>query len=451
MFLCQKVARLPVDPGPAAWNDILGPGRAYPQAEGNICADWLVIGGGFAGLAAAKRLLELRGGDKIVLLEATKIAAGPAGRNSGFMIDLPHELGADSYAASQEFDRKQITLNRHAQAFVQTCFEQYEMPAEAVRSIGRINGAVNARGEAHNADYARHLDALDESFTVMSAADMSKMTGSDYYRSGLFLPGAVMLQPALYIRSLAEGIATKEKTGVQIFEQSPAISFEQQQDSWCVRTPSARIAAKNIILAVNGHAESFGFFKGRLMHIFTYASMTEPLSAEQSRRLGGEANWGITPSDPMGSTIRRHDGYGGNRLVIRNRWTYNPSMTTSNEQIKAFGRDQDKAFIRRFPMLTDVKMAYRWSGRLCLSRNSSPAFGEVAPSLYSACCQNGLGTAKGTLSGIGAVELATRSNSEIVTDLQSYPLPQKLPPAPVANIGANLVLKWRELKAGREI
>ena len=187
------------------------------------------------------------------------------------------------------------------------------------------------------------------------------------------------------------------------------------------------------------------------MHVFTYASMTEPLSDEQSRHLGGEENWGITPSDPMGSTIRRHDGYGGNRLVIRNRWTYDPSMTTSDRQIDAFGRDQDKAFQRRFPMLADVKMAYRWSGRLCLSRNSSPAFGEVAPSLYSACCQNGLGTAKGTLSGIGAVELATRSNSEIVTDLLSYAPPQKLPPQPVATIGANLLLKWREFKAGREI
>ena len=325
------------------------------------------------------------------------------------------------------------------------------MPEEAVRPIGRINGAVNARGEAHNAEYARHLDTLGEGYKALSFDDMKQVTGTDYYRSGLFLPGAVMLQPALYIRCLAEGIAHKEKTPVQIFENSPAISFEEQKDSWVVHTPSAHIAAKNIILAVNGHAESFGFFKGRLMHVFTYASMTEALNEAQCRRLGGEASWGITPSDPMGSTIRRHDGYGGSRIVIRNRWTFNPSMTTSKRRIEAFGRDQDKAFLRRFPMLADVKMAYRWSGRLCLSRNSSPAFGEVAPSLFSACCQNGLGTAKGTLSGIGAVELATRANSDIVTDLQSYAPPQKLPPEPVSTIGANLVLKWREFKAGREI
>ena len=84
------------------------------------------------------------------------------------------------------------------------------------------------------------------------------------------------------------------------------------------------------------------------MHVFTYASMTEPLSDEQSRRLGGEENWGITPSDPMGSTIRRHDGYGGNRLVIETDGR-TIRQTTSDRQIDAFGRDQDKAFQRRFP------------------------------------------------------------------------------------------------------
>ncbi|GIS11707.1 MAG: hypothetical protein CM15mP115_08580 [Alphaproteobacteria bacterium] len=54
-----------------------GRGPAYPEAEGDITADWLVIGGGFAGLSAAKRLTELRGGDSIILLEAGRIGEGP--------------------------------------------------------------------------------------------------------------------------------------------------------------------------------------------------------------------------------------------------------------------------------------------------------------------------------------------------------------------------------------
>ena len=417
-----SASRLPKDPGPAGWHDILDPAPLYPEAEGELSTDWLVIGGGFAGLSAVKRLLELRGGDQIMLLEAGRIGTGPAGRNSGFMIDLPHELGADGYAASQEVDKKQITLNRHAQDFALQAADEYEMPAEAVQKIGRVNGAVNARGQHHNDEYAAHLAGLGESFTRLSADEMAEMTGSDYYRSGLFMPGAVLLQPALYIRALAQGVARQASQPIQLFERSPALQFEKQADSWLVKTPKATIKAKTIFMAVNGHAESFGFYQNRLMHVFTYASMSAPLDNEQQKRLGGLDNWGI-----------------------------DPKMEVSDARVAAYGRDQDKAFYARFPQLSDVKMAYRWSGRLCLSRNSVPAFGALDDNLYSACCQNGLGTAKGTLSGIGAVELALRSNSPIVQDLLSYDQPVKLPPKPLASIGANLVLKWREFKAGREI
>ena len=447
----RQITRLPRDTGVTGWNVVLGEAPRYPEAEGAISADWLVIGGGFAGLSAAKRLVELRGGDRIVLLEATRIGDGPAGRNSGFMIDLPHELSGDGYAGSAEGDRLQISLNRHAQDFARSCAVEYDMPDETVAAIGRINGAVNARGEAHNESYAGQLESLGEAYTRLSAADMAEMTGTEFYRSGLFLPGAVMLQPALYVREMAAGLTGRETSPVSIHENSPATAFARQGDGWRVTTPKASISAGRIIMAVNGHAESFGFFRQRLMHVFTYASMTTALTGEQQARLGGVPAWGITPADPMGSTVRRHAGIGGHRIIIRNRWTFDPSMEVDEARITRFRRDHERAFRRRFPMLADADLEYSWCGRLCLSRNSVPAFGEVEPGLFSACCQNGLGTAKGTLAGIGAVELATRSNSPIVQDLLSYDAPVRLPPAPIARLGATLVLRWREWRAGAEI
>ena len=451
MTLKRQITQLPRDTAVTGWNAILGTAPHYPEAEGAISADWLVIGGGFAGLSAAKRLLELRGGDRVVLLEAARIGEGPAGRNSGFMIDLPHELSGNGYAGSAEGDRLQISLNRHAQAFAKSCAVEYEMLAEAVSQIGRINGAVNARGEAHNDAYAAQLASLDEDYTKLSAAEMKEFTGTDAYRSGLFMPGAVMLQPALYVREMAAGLTGRESSPISIFEVSPATAFSRQGEGWQVTTPKATITAGRIIMAVNGHAESFGFFRRRLMHVVTYASMTTALSGEQQLRLNGLPAWGITPADPMGSTVRRHAGIGGNRIIIRNRWTFDPSMEIDESRITRFRRDHDRAFRRRFPMLADVDLEYSWGGRLCLSRNSVPAFGEVEPGMFSACCQNGLGTAKGTLAGIGAVELATRSNSPIVQDLLSYDEPEKLPPAPIARLGATLVLRWSEWRAGAEI
>ncbi|MEL7346301.1 MAG: FAD-dependent oxidoreductase, partial [Pseudomonadota bacterium] len=88
----RRAARLPRDVGVCGWNALLPPPLAPRVLEDDTTADWLVIGAGWAGLAAARRLSQLVGHDRIVVLEAGRLGEGPAGRNSGFMIDLPHKL-----------------------------------------------------------------------------------------------------------------------------------------------------------------------------------------------------------------------------------------------------------------------------------------------------------------------------------------------------------------------
>ena len=51
--------RLPIDPGPAAWKEILPKQKRFPELNDTINTEWLIIGGGFAGLSAAKRICEL--------------------------------------------------------------------------------------------------------------------------------------------------------------------------------------------------------------------------------------------------------------------------------------------------------------------------------------------------------------------------------------------------------
>ncbi len=447
MTSVYKAKKLPRDPGPAAWNSILPNRQISNPLDRHITCDWLVIGAGFTGLSAARRLSQLRGGDNIVVIDATTIGDGPAGRNSGFMIDLPHELSSEEYTSSLERDRKQIKLSREAIAFAREASDEYGMADEAVDACGRINGAADDNGLKHNLEYAKHLKNLGEAFEELDAKGMKDITGSDFYSTGLYMPGTCLLQPALYIRSLAKGMAAK----ISLYEQTPALGMIRVGNDWQVSTPTGFITTPKIILAVNGHAESFGFYKGRLMHVFTYASMTQTLSDDQIKALGGKRRWGITPSDPMGSTVRRISGIGGDRIVIRNRWSYDPSMEVSEARIARYGRDQDKGFLRRFPMLKDLKMAYRWSGRLCLSYNSAPAFGEVDEGIISACCHNGLGTSKGTLAGIAAAEKITRANSYLADELMAAPAPQKLPSKPIAWLGAKASIAWREFKGRAEI
>ncbi len=244
---------------------------------------------------------------------------------------------------------------------------------------------------AHIDSYVKHLDGLGESYNLLSASDMQNRTGISYYQKGLYTPGAVMIQPAAYIRQAARGLSDK----VRIFEQSPVVEMSPGTPHR-LRTPKARIRAKKVILAVNGHVQSFGYYPRQLLHVFTYASMTRALSGEELQRLGGEADWGVLPADPMGTTVRKTSDYmgSGHRLTVRNRFTLNQSMEISQKDIDSIVKVHDRAFTSRFPMLADVPLQHRWGGRLCLSWNSVPAFGELEPGIWSAACQNGLGTVK---------------------------------------------------------
>jgi glycine/D-amino acid oxidase-like deaminating enzyme len=444
-----RVSRLPHDPGPAAWNALLPPAVQRSALSDNTWADWLVIGAGFAGLAAAYRLAELHPTDRIVVLEASCVAEGPAGRNTGFMIDLPHDLTSDDYGGGDTSkDKRAIRLNRAGIAYALNAKSALKMSDESIVASGKFNGAISDRGVSHNKAYAQYLDRLGEPYQRLDAHAMQLLTGTSCYIDGLYSPGSVMIQPAMYIRSLATGA---ESSLLTIYERSPVLKLERVESHWRAHTSQGTIKTPKVILTVNGHLESFGFSKRRLMHVFTYGSMTRSLTQQEVRRLGGEAVWGITPADPLGTTVRRISGTGGDRIIIRNRATFDPSLTVPTSRLTRVARTHDRSFKDRFPMLADVSMEYRWGGRLCLSRNNVSAFGEIDTNLYSACCQNGLGTAKGTISGKLAAELASNQTSALLDDQLSDEELIALPPGPVAALGAKARLRWGEFRAGREL
>ena len=438
-----SVKRLPVENGVSGWESISH--RWFParSLDGNATADWLIIGAGFAGLSAARRLLELRPHDRIAILEASEVGKGTSGRNSGFMIDVPHNLSSGEYSSGgADATRLEMAQNRTAIAFAKAAAAEYGMSRETVDPAGKINAAATARGMRLNASFGQSLRGAGEKHVFLDAGEMRDITGTDYYLGGLYTPGAVLIQPADYIRKFAAGLSPR----IDLFERSPVTSMKREGGTWTATTPRGTVTAPKVIVGVNGHIDDFGHFGGRLLHIFAYASMTAPLPAGEA----GRDRWALLPADAMGATVRKITSGGQSRIVIRTRYTHDTAVALSPHRLEKMAREHRRSLEARFPVLATIPFEHSWAGRLCLSLNHVPAFGEVEEGLFSACCENGLGTVKSTLAGMMAAELATGTRSRELDQYMDHPQPSRLPPQPFAWLGVNSVIRLQELRAGRE-
>ena len=441
MFVASK---LPQHLGQSGWVAMLPPRTPRPSLNSTVTADIAVIGGGFAGLSAARRLSQLDPRLKVVILEAGEIAEGATGRNSGFIIDLPHEVSSEDYGGSDSDERRHdIKVHRIAIALARDLAVEKGWGKDIFDPCGKYNVAMGPQGDKHVVSYAKQLDQVKEEYRLLDAKEIAAVTGTSSFTSAIFTPGTVIIQPAAYIRGLADSFGGS----VKLFENTPALSFERQGASWRITTPNGVVNAGKIILANNGHAQSFGIFRGVLMHVYTYASMT---AAFDPARLGGERSWAATPAFPMGTTVRRVRGDDGDRILIRSRYTYNPTLQVSDGAIARAGRIHDRKFDARFPMLKGLQMQYRWAGAMALTWNGVPAFGEIEPGLFAAIACNGVGATKATASGIAAAEAALGVDSWLVQVFRGFAAPKRLPPQPFLTIGATANLSVKEWSAGLE-
>lgn len=438
-----KCKLLPQDDGRCGWYEMLPPPPPATPLRGEVKADWVVLGAGLAGLAAARRLAELRPEADIVLLDARRVGFGAAGRNSGFMVDLPHDLNSHDYTGDRNQDLQQIRLNRGAIDYMREIVRRHGIDCDW-REQGKLHGAVEAHGERALEAFAKGLSGLGEPYRVLDAEEMRAVTGTGFYRAGLHAPGCVLVQPAALTRGLGETLPAN----VRLYEET-AVREIQVGKPHVLVTDGGRVTAPRLILANNAYAAQFGELglKGRILPVYTYGSLTRQLSPEELATLGGEESWGVIPADPMGTTVRR---LACGRICIRNSFAYRPGVSAGAGHLKSALTAHRRSFERRFPMLAGVELEYTWGGALCLSRNGGVPFGELAPGVFSAVCQNGLGLTRGTIAGKLIAEHALGVESELLDIMLNQPKPVANPPEPLLGIGIRATLAWKEWQAGTE-
>ena len=422
----MKINRLPRDDKTNGWSAVLPERTPRPALKGDVAADWIVLGAGYAGLAAARRLAETEPDASIALIDAGEAGENASGRNSGFAIDLPHNVG--SSLEELEGSHRFMRLARHAIGYLEDQIETHGIDCDWSRD-GKYHAAVSPRGvDEVLKPFARELEALGEPFQWVEGRTLGEKLGSPHFTAAIYTPGGALMNPAALTRGLADSLPDN----VTLYENSP-VTLANFDNGVMFEAPGGALRAPKMILAANGFSEQFGFYPGRFLHLVAHASLTRRLTDEEAARFGVERPWGLTPANAFAGITMRYTN--DRRILIRYGLDYCPSQRFSEADLAKMRARHQQLFADRFPAIADVPMEHSWSGFVALSRNAAPGFGRLRSNVWAAVCQNAVGVTKGTFSGMLAADMATGRDNPLIEDMESLGAPSKLPPRPFLDIG----------------
>ncbi len=436
----RPIHHFPLNDNGNGWSKIL-PGRTpKPPLRGQHRANWVVIGGGYVGLAAARRLAENRPDDRIFLLEAGEVGENASGRNSGFAIDLPHTTSSNK----DELDgsHRYMALARAAIDYHETQIARHGIECDWSQP-GKYQTASSQEGVGEYLEpFTRELDALNEPYSWIDKDELAKRLGTTHFEAAVYTPGCRLLNPAALVRGLADTLPEN----VTLCENTPVTSLDAGSQI-IVATPAGEVLADKLILGVNAFAEKFGYYQRKLLPFAANASLSRPLTEAEQAALGCEKNWGVTPANAFAAITMRYTN--DHRILIRNNIYYNPAMRESDAFLANMARRHKALFDARFPMLPEVNLPYTWTGYVCFSQNGAPGFGQLADNVYSSVCQNAIGVTKGTIGGLLVADMACDVDNELIGFMQSLGEPNRLPPQPFCDLGVRARIAW-ELWKGRK-
>lgn len=435
-----KANILPEEDAANGWTAMLPARRPRPALEGRHAADWAVLGAGFTGLAAARRLATSRPDDRIAVIDAGAVGDGASGRNSGFAIGGAHSLGGADNAETARSEKRLYTNGlRELRSLVQA----HNIDCDW-REDGKFHAAMSARGVNDVLKpMTQQLERLGEPFHWRDRAQMAETIGAEIYEASVFTPDTALVNPAALIRGVADALPEN----VTIFENSPVLSIDAGARV-CLTTEQGTLETGGLILAANAYTPTLGFYRRNLLPMIAFASLTEPLNEKYQAALSGAPSWGVTPVDGFVSpTIQRT---GDNRILFRFDILYRPSMRLRRDELARARERHMRAFRNYFPMLKDIALEHTWSGYLCVSANQHSAFGAAAERIWVAAGHQGVGVTRGTSAGALIADVALGADNPLIADMKKIARPPAGPPQPILDIGVRARMAWRRITTRHE-
>ena len=424
------------------WVNDLSPRTNIEKLNSNADCDWIIIGAGYTGLSAARKLGSLHPNQKIIIVDAQLAGEGASSRNSGYLVDTTLNDGFTSSKDLENYKKKTNIYNLGIKA-VKKFIKEYQVDCDW-NECGKYFASSKSEDKKILINFSKTLLKLGFEHSLLSNSEISKKLGTNFYNIALHTKGGILLHPGKLVRAMINALPGN----IQLFENSALIDWKKNNDKISCHFRNGIINANKIIFATNGFLKSLGIKKNYNFPITLTASMTRPLTSEEFRSIGKPKEWGVLPVRPMGATVRMTND---RRILIRNTAeVHNPFEMTQLDLDKRSVK-QKIGIEKRFPQLPNNIIQHSWSGIVSRTRNSSQIFEKLDKNIFVAGCYNGSGIGVGTLFGEQIAIKASCHHNKEIDIIEARNKPTWLPPQPFLGFGVKARLFYERIKAKSEI
>ena len=413
----------------SGWYRILPEQGPANRLTGDQVADWVVVGAGVTGLAAARRLGEMAPDGRVVLIENYRVGYGASARNSGFIIDTPHL----SEALTEEENRCISRLVVAGLKELENHVKKYAIDCEW-SPRGHLTAFVEPKREASLRETVRTLEASNEAYEWLDKDALSSVIGTRHYHAAVLTPRTVLVNPSAMCRGLGENMPEN----VEILEETP-VRRVHAGSPVKIDCAEGSISARNVLLTTNAFITKLDYLKRDVFPLIECASLSRELTDEEQDAMGGERDWGITGYATMRRTL-------SNRILVRHGTFYSGDFRISQGMKSWLRESHFKGLKKRFPKLDKIEFDHTWAGVFCMTRNWASFFGRLEQGVFASLGYCGVGLPRGTISGKLLAEYALGSDSDLMRDVHYVSGPKRLPPEPFLGLGvrAKLALhRWQ--------
>ena len=191
------------------WTNQLPERSNIKLLDQDIYCDYLIVGAGYTGLSAARKLSDIKKDKKIVLIDAQLAGEGGSSRNSGYLVDTTLNDGFTSNSDKENYVKKTKIYQLGIEA-VRKFIKEYQVDCDW-NECGKYFASSKEHDETKAQSFSKLLNSLGFKNKILFNKELTEKLGTPFYKIGVFTSGGILLNPGKLARAMVDTLPDNVK------------------------------------------------------------------------------------------------------------------------------------------------------------------------------------------------------------------------------------------------